>query len=193
MVGYKKFGKKFYIISIICVALLILALVISYFLGLLKSITYFSTDKSISIATRISSIIANVKVMFLNISNFIFGTGVSDYLVDMKVCLQNLVSEGGSTSTLFINFAMHGVFYGGILLFAFGGIVWLLSNKDWKFVVPVGGFLFFSLLSQTMIYNSIYYIISLYGAVYLIRKIKEKIEDRSKNNENIVDMQCDDA
>lgn len=131
--------------------------------------TFIGGDKIISLKTRLSSIIFNIRVFF---KHTIWGTGIRKYDNAIKAAMYGLSSDGGNTPTLLINFAMHGFLYGTLCVVSLFGFVFKLTkNKFINILVLV--ILAFNLLMSSIIYNFILYIIVIYGLSNLLNTIEE--------------------
>jgi hypothetical protein len=170
--GYKRFGKKIFNISLISLCVLIGAFWLLYELHMLDGLTFFATDKTMSYQTRISSIIVNIRVL---LDNFIFGAGLTNFGKEIRGHMGDLVSDGGNTPTILINFSMHGFFYGLVMLIALIAFIKLLCiNKKWYVFVTVLLLIVTNLIAQSLVYNFVYYALTIYGAEYLFKFIKNK-------------------
>lgn len=164
--GKSKFGKKIYYVvasSGVAIGLIIASFII---FSLVKG------EKIISLETRISAIIANMRV-FEN--NIIFGTGITNYEKYFTSCLYGLASDGGNTSTILINFAMHGILFGLLCAISLIGFAFQFSKNHFINILVLL-VLIINLLMGCIVLNVVFYIIVIYGLYNLFKIITNKKE-----------------
>ena len=166
--GKKKFGAKmfyFLIPIVIACAMLFSAIIIKFFVN---------GQKIISLQTRLSSILANLKVFK---DNILFGTGIKNYTEAFVLALQGLNSDGGNTPTLLINFAMHGFVFGVLCLSSIIGFSFKVSKSVLVNILVII-LLVINLLMSSIIYNFMFYFVVMAGLEHLAMTIENSIKKK---------------
>ena len=179
IIGAKKINKKIYFTSLFFV------FVMMFFLIVLNKMNIFSSinlhEKIISMNTRITSTIVNIKIW---LTSPVFGVGVGNYLQKYLSSVGQLKTDGCITSTIFINFAMHGFLYGVLMMIA---IFAIFKNSSKNYIINYLAclILLFLFICQYLIYDFMYNMLSMYGLIKLFNIIKHR-RKRGFEYENIV-------